>query len=198
MNATAAIFGNYIEPQEYEESLSLHFSSSYLSLQHRWLNNSRTANFLAEYWNTFFLSYEATAGPLPTSIKETVGYIANELLDNAIKYGSPSTDQTTQVNILITLSPAYLRFYVTNCGDPESWGTFQDYIKMLLTEDPEFLYFRQMEQNAASQKNSVSRLGLLSIIHDYHGQVAWKFAPPSLDSGEHTVTTMVQIPVNLQ
>lgn len=173
----------------------LSFSSSFLSLRNQWLNNSLTANFLAEYWSTFSRSPNALGCHPSNYSKEIVSYVVNEMLDNAVKYGCASADDTTQVAIRLTLASEHLRVYVTNRSPAKSWKSLQEYIHVLLTEDHERLYFRQMEENAVSGKQSVSRLGLLSITHDYHGQIAWKFTAWPLNSKDRIIITMVQVPI---
>jgi hypothetical protein len=204
MTNTVTIFGDYHPPREQDEFLTLTISSSLLSLQNRWFNNSLTSVFLADYWYTYFNSKTIPGCYAPESLKEIITYIVNELLDNAVKYGNVAQcghlapKSTPQMVILICFTSEYLRFYVTNHSEPENWDAFQEYINILLTEDAELLYFRQMEQNAVSSEHSVSRLGLLSIIHDYHGQVAWKFELSHEEHKPSTVTTMVQLPIKHQ
>jgi hypothetical protein len=189
------IFGNYVEPQECQESLRVSLSSSVLPLQRRWLNNSLTANFLADYWSTFFISWPVLSRYPLANLKQVISYIVNELLDNAVKFGVPDLHSSHRMLIVISQAGEYLRFHVTNNSNPEKWRAFQEYIKILLTEDTETLYFRQMEKNAAFQEHAISRLGLLSILHDYHGQAAWKFEEAPHDPEDGKVTIMVQVPM---
>ncbi len=70
------------------ESLLLRFSPSLLPPQQRWRNNGLSADFLADYVTTFFPKDEAdpASAERQSTVKGAVNYIANELLENAMKY----------------------------------------------------------------------------------------------------------------
>lgn len=196
MNTATMIFGNYADTPELDEGLMLHFSSILLSRQHQWLNNSLTANFLAEYWSTFSRASQPPVQGYLVHAKDVISYVVNELLDNAIKYGCVTADNATRILVRFALLPQHIRVYVTNQSLSQNWRSFQEYITLLLTENSETLYFRQMEDNALSKEHAVSRLGLLSILHDYHGRIGWKIESPVPNVPEYTITTMVQIPMS--
>jgi hypothetical protein len=68
-------------------------------------------------------------------------------------------------------------FYMGNClGNPDAEG-FQEYIRTLLSENVEELYLRQLENNAKEWDHATSRMGFLTMMHDYHAKIAWKFSP---------------------
>jgi hypothetical protein len=71
-----------------KEYLLLSFSPSSIPLQQRWRNNCLSADFLANYLSTFFLGDDEQQ-PYTTKqaeVKSAVSYIANELLENGMKY----------------------------------------------------------------------------------------------------------------
>ncbi|MEN9566801.1 MAG: hypothetical protein RLZZ69_1997, partial [Cyanobacteriota bacterium] len=84
------IFGSFIQnlppSQEY---LILSFSPGSIPLRQRWRNNCLSADFLADYLSTFFLGNDDQQpdSQKQAEVKSAVSYIANELLENAMKYG---------------------------------------------------------------------------------------------------------------
>jgi hypothetical protein len=194
-NAMAKTFGNFIEMGDSQEYLIISFSSSRLSIQDRWRNNSLSADFLANYWGSFFPLYPDDPKQRRAEVQDTVSYIANELLENAIKFGSEP--EQIPVKIGIYLSKDMLRFYVTNSLDPAVVPIFQKYIQELLREDPGELYVRQIERNASEEGSTESRLGFLTLLNDYEAKLSWKFdiVPNELGHDCHVVTTMVELDI---
>src|SRR5882724_10413818 len=81
------------------EYLTLAFSPLSVPLRSRWRNNGLSADFLGDYVLTFL---PAEGGFKPDSamqkeIKHAVIFIANELLENAMKYHQKS--QATPIDI---------------------------------------------------------------------------------------------------
>jgi hypothetical protein len=193
MPIRSQIFGDFIEPCAVQDALWLTFSSSQLPLHNRWLNNSLSARFVADYCSTFFPIHPQSAVWSRHEIHEIVNYIVNELLDNAVKYGWASPPTAPLVTLQLCILNDVLRLYVSNPIHPRIVGSFQVYVQHLLTHDPATLYFQQMEGNAR-EGVQVSRLGLLSMLHDYHAQLAWKFVAPEPPAESLSVTIMVQFP----
>lgn len=188
-------FGNFTEMSVAQEYLIISFSSATLSIQDRWRNNSLSADFLANYWGTFFPAHPTESKQQRAEVQDTVSYIANELLENAIKFSYEPAQ--IPIKIGIYLSTHLLRFYVSNSIDPETVITFQDYIEKLLTEDPGELYIQQLERNASEEENTESHLGYLTLLNDYDARLGWKFEPVASEEGQtHTVvTTMVELEI---
>ncbi len=187
----AQIFGDYLdEPPKSIEYLVIGFSPSSLSLKQRWRNNGLSADFLADYLQTFFLTADDTVS---TQVKDAVNYIANELLENAMKFN----DETAQfpTTVVLRLFPDRLLFYVTNSIRSESVESFQSFIKRLLTEDLDEMYISQLENNANNANQS--GLGFLTMLNDYSAQLGWKFDTVNHGTGLEVtiVTTMVQLNV---
>ena len=188
----AQIFGDFIDTQEGRgEYLKIGFSPNSISLQQRWRNNGLSADFLADYLSTFFPGEDPDSAERQTEIKDAVSYVANELLENAMKFSySPSHHS---VSIEMFLESDVISLYATNSLDPQTLEPFQQYIQCLLTEDLNELYMAQLERNAANDHDGASRLGFLTILNDYGATLAWKFK--SLSQDAVTVTTMVRFSV---
>ncbi|MCV6636712.1 ATP-binding protein [Candidatus Albibeggiatoa sp. nov. NOAA] len=190
----AQIFGHYIEePPNNVEYLVIGFSPSSIPLKQRWRNNGLSADFLADYLQTFFIAEDA--GDIQISIKNAVGYIANELLENAMKFNDETAHFPTSV--VLRLFSDQLIFYVTNSIKPESVEAFQLFIQRLLSEDLEEMYINQLEKNACDDYPNQSGLGFLTMLNDYAAQLGWKFDTVNHDTGLEVtiVTTMVQLNV---
>ena len=187
------IFGDFNEgvPSS-EEYLVIGFSPGSMPLKQRWRNNGLSANFLAEYLATFFAGNEESTikADKTIEVKSAVSYVANELLENAMKFNDETSQQP--ISIKLEMYNDRLVFFVRNSLNPEAIEKFQAYIQELLTGDRDELYIRQLEHNVQDE-NSGSGLGLLSIMNDYLAKVSWKFEPSPKHPEIMTVTTMVQL-----
>lgn len=186
------VFGDFIEMGDSQEFLIISFSPTTIPIQERWRGNSLSADFLADYWGTFFPIQSSSSPHKQAEVKDAVSYIANELLENAIKFTYEASGYP--MNICLYLSEGSLRFYMTNSIDPQAVGKFQNLIRKLLTEDPDELYIRQLEINATSDSGD-SGLGFLMMINDYGARLAWKFESIQQNPDIITVTTMVQLAI---
>ena len=188
------IFGNFIEMGDTSEYLIISFSPGSLPLSDRWRNNSLSADFLANYWGTFFPVHDGVSMRHQREMTDAVNYIVNELLENAMKFSYGRKDKAIQIGLY--LSHQELRFYVSNTIQHDTVEPFQRYIQQLLTEDAGELYLRQLERNAADEGGHQSRLGFLTILYDYRAELAWKFETITQGAEEvMVVTTMVQLAI---
>ncbi|MBE9563109.1 MAG: ATP-binding protein [Proteobacteria bacterium] len=189
-------FGKFIEIQPKQgEYLTIGFSPSCRPLKERWQNNGLSADFIAEYFRVFFIGKLADIDEEKialSNIKDTVKYVANELLENAMKFQNESLPFTAKIGL--SLYDDKLVFCVTNCIDEQQVEPFQVFINFLLTGDPQELYFKTMRSNALGDDDNRSGLGLLSMICDYSAKLSWKFetiqTPPVT-----VVTTMVLLEI---
>lgn len=188
------ILGDFIEKEEGTgEYLKIGFSPNSIPLQQRWRNNGLSADFLAGYLSTFFPGETSGAADRKTEVKDAVSYIANELLENAMKFSYSPSQHT--VSIEIFLEADVITLYATNSVNPETIKPFQAFIHRLLTEDPEALYMEQLERNADADDDDASGLGFLTMLHDYDATLAWRFVSSEQNGAGVVVTTMVQFSV---
>jgi len=198
------LFGNFIEhlPKQ-EEYLTIGFSPSSLPLKERWENNGLSADFIADYFKNFYINKHKKNTEedefLIDNFRTTVKYIANELLENAMKFQDLSVPFTAKIQF--SLYTDKLIFCVTNGVTTQQAENFGSFIQQVNETDPEELYMNAMRANAlkeAQGEESQSGLGLLSMICDYAAELAWKFEDVELDDGSTvtTVTTMVSLDTN--
>lgn len=164
-------FGNFFEePSEKTEYLSIGFSPSSVPLKKRWRNNGLSADFIADYLQTF-----STCAPENVSeIKNAVKYVANELLENAMKFSEESLLYPTKITF--HLYEDKVVFHVTNTVSNDNLNTFRAFIEKFIKEkDLNDFYLRQIESNAEEEESKHSGLGFLSMACDYGAKIGWKF-----------------------
>ena len=191
----AQTFGNFVEDESSSpEYLVIGFSSNSVPLKQLWRNNGLSASFIADFLTPFF----PIAEDEPNALKQrdrvigAVRYIANELLENAMKF----SDETSQYPISIKLDLKRDRLIVrtTNAIAPQRISSFQALIQDLLSSDPQERFMHQLEKNTKEGWSS-SGLGLLTIMNDYAGIPGWKFETIPQEPPIATVTTSVQLPL---
>lgn len=188
------ILGNFIEPEEgHGEYLKIGFQPSSITLQQRWHNNGLSADFLAGYMSTFFPGGDQASTARQAEIKDAISFIANELLENAMKFTHPSSHHT--VIIEMYLQADVIRLYTINCIGPDRVEPFQEYVGRLLAADTDVLYTEQLERNASGENEGTSGLGFLTMLNDYGASLAWKFSGEAQDGEDVALTTMVRLPV---
>lgn len=190
------VFGEYLEQlSSINEYLIISFSPSSLSLEQRWRNNGLSADFLADYFSTFFICVNNKASSLDKSIKikSAVSYIANELLENAMKYSNSLS--SCPICVQLCLNGDSIVFQVTNSLTNSNVVKLQNYIEKFTSSDPEELYLKQLEKNALDEDNMDAGLGFLTMKQDYGAKLGWKFEAFRRDPKEITVTTMVQLAI---
>lgn len=177
-----------------KEHLILSFSPSSIPLRQRWRNNCLSADFLADYLSTFFLGNNDRQpdSDKQAEIKSAVSYIANELLENGMKYSTQMS--SLPISIQIHLNPNLIVFQLTNSILAKHTQQFQNRIQTLLDCDPDELYIAQLEKNAL-EGNEESSLGLLTMLTDYGVKLGWKFELLPQNPTEVAVTTMVQLEI---
>lgn len=185
-------FGEYLEEKNGEEYLVIHFSPTSVPLRQRWRNTGLSADFLAEYWSTFFPDSSDLSRRRQLEVKESIRFVANELLENLMKFSYEPANYP--VGLALYLFKDEFRFYAKNAIDPKSIEPFQARIRKLLTSDMDNLYIQQVERNVTEEGQRESHLGLLTMARDYDGRLAWKFETLSGERTEFTVvTTMVRL-----
>jgi hypothetical protein len=188
--------GDFIENlPESQEYLIVSFSPSSASLQKRWRTNGLSADFLADYLSSFLPCNSQDNDDLikQAEIKDAIGYIANELLENAMKYNNQLS--SSPITIQIHLLDRKIIFQITNGIHCQAAEEFQSYIQELIGCDPYELYLLKLENNATAENGTESGLGFLTMVNDYGAKLGWKFNSFVEKPEELMVTTMVQLPM---
>lgn len=188
------IFGDFVEQQGgHGEYLKIGFHPASVPLQQRWRNNGLSADFLAGYLSTFFPGEDHASTARQAEIKDAVSFIANELLENAMKFSYAPANHT--VTIEMFLDADAVRLYSVNGVAPQSIASFERFADQLLTGDTQALYLEQLERNASDESGATSGLGFLTMVNDYGAALAWKLTRDDENEDRASVTTMVSLPV---
>ncbi|AVH71277.1 DUF6272 family protein [Nostoc sp. 'Lobaria pulmonaria (5183) cyanobiont'] len=192
----AQIFGNFIEqfPPEHD-SLELTFTPDSRPIKQRWRNNRLSAHFLADYFSNF-LPIDEDDPTHARQLKETqaaVVFVANELLENAMKFNDGTTHSKVRFGIhFVEEDQITAVLFATNSISAAGVDKFQAFIQELLVCDPNELYVQQVEKSA-EENSEASGLGFLTMINDYSARLGWKFVQEMPNT--ITVTAMALLPV---
>ena len=196
------VFGKYIE--EFPpglDSLEITFTPTAHSIRQRWSNNRLSAQFVADYFSAF-LPVDEDDPDGDRRIKESKGavsYVANELLENAMKFNDQKSNFKVKFGIYFLEDRSGKNaevtavLYTTNNVTSEGVEKFQAFLSILLASDPEELYVTQVEKSLEEENSEASGLGFLTMINDYSAKLGWKFETVSVDRQILTVTTMAQV-----
>ncbi|MGB3493400.1 MAG: DUF6272 family protein [Elainellaceae cyanobacterium] len=173
--STSKTYGEYTTPSvTSQEYLTIHFSPTAAPRQKRWRNYGLSADFLGDYFATFFpgKSEDDDRHNPQDTIKAAVSYIANELLENAIKYSSHS--HAKSVSVSLYLDEEHIIFQVINYVDIAAARKYENFIKVLLSsDDVDALYSQYLERAAMGEGES--HMGILTMVSDYNARFGWQF-----------------------
>lgn len=193
----AQVFGEFTEDfSERSEFLVLGFSPSSLPIQLRWRTNGLSADFLGDYVKNFFPGDSSAALNKQTEIRHAVSFVANELLENAMKYSDKSAGQP--INLEVHLFSDRLIFLSKNSVHQNAIADFQTYLQKITTittNDIYEMYINQVEKSVDVDEPESSGLGYLTMIMDYKASLGWKFEQILDNNPINIVTTMVQLPL---
>lgn len=191
----AQVFGEFTEDfSERSEFLVLGFSPSSLPIQLRWKTNGLSADFLGDYVKNFFPVDNSVALNKQTEVRHAVSFVANELLENAMKYSDKSAGQP--INLEVHLFKDRLIFLSKNSVHQDAIANFQSFLQEITDGDIGEMYVNQVEKSADNEDSKSSGLGYLTMLMDYDALLGWKFEQISDTSIPVTMlTTMVQLPL---
>jgi hypothetical protein len=183
----AGTYGDFTElvTDEGREGLTIVFSPTSTSLKERWKNNSLSADFMGDYFANFYAAENAGESGRRETIKSAVSFVANELIENAMKF---SDVESVPISIRLTLLDGELVFCATNGTSVSSAARYQAAVKTLLSADLWAEYERR-----ASLTDESSGVGLLAMLTDYSARIGWRFL--MRDELRFLVTTTVRIPL---
>jgi hypothetical protein len=171
------------------EYLTLAFSPSSAPLRSRWRNNGLSADFLGDYVTTFLPTKDGVPAfeERQKELRHAVTYIANELLENAMKYHQP--DVEIPIKIHLELASDHVTVSVSNGVSVAQAGRYKAFVEHLQEGDAGDLLLKQQEENAKASESTLSCLGLLTMVSDYDARLNWRFDVHPTQSESMTVTT---------
>ncbi|WP_198266172.1 DUF6272 family protein [sulfur-oxidizing endosymbiont of Gigantopelta aegis] len=175
------------------ENLQLGFLANSIPLKERWRNNGLSADFMGDYATTFFPKNENNPETIArqAEIKSAVSYVANELLENAMKYSDKGDNCLISISLIFEDNQIILT--ESNSVAISSVQNYKSFVHKLSQSDPMEMYLEQLEAKALDD-NMTSGLGFLSMINDYSAELAWQFKS-SKTQDVISVTTEVRLPI---
>jgi hypothetical protein len=183
------IIGKSVEIPREGEYLTLAFSPSSVPLHSRWRNNGLSADFLGDYVTTFMPAMDGLADSTSrqNEIKHAVTYIANELLENAMKYHARDLEVPIKMHLELTCDQ--IKVSVSNAIGTAQAERYKAFVELLKSEDVQDLIVKRQEESAKSDESTVSCLGIMTMIADYDAQLDWTFEIQPMPPGDCVVTT---------
>ncbi|NES72546.1 MAG: ATP-binding protein [Okeania sp. SIO2D1] len=187
------VFGDFLEDvPTNNEFLMIGFLPYSVPLKQRWRNNGLSADFVADYLTTFFPAIEEEPASIERKeeIKSAVNYVANELLDNAMKFNDENARHPVKFGLHILSRKIVL--FSSNCVSGVVLEKFLHFVRQIISSDTQELYIQQLEMGMEENSHD-SRLGFLTVINDYGVQLGWKVETLEEKPEITKVTTMAQI-----
>ncbi|MCG6140420.1 slr1658 superfamily regulator [Leptospira mtsangambouensis] len=145
-----------------------------------WRRCGLTANFVAGFYSYCYEASETKANSLST--------IINELLENASKF---SKSKNGEVNVELKQYGNLLRIDVLNVASKTLRDSFELFVKKLISENVEEMYFSTLETKEDGDTNS--GLGLLMMLKDYRVRFGYSFTEIDADTHEIIVRAIINV-----
>ncbi|MGQ3214219.1 slr1658 superfamily regulator [Shinella sp.] len=133
-----------------------------------WQHCGVTSEFLGD----FFALKRAGDGADYNEARHSIGYLTNELLENALKFR-----HRDGITLDASLDGDCFEIRISNLITQETASKFQTLLAELTTRDPGELLIERIEENAENMHSSGSGLGLLTLMNDYGARLGWRFQP---------------------
>ncbi|MEA5533982.1 DUF6272 family protein [Crocosphaera sp. XPORK-15E] len=197
------VFGDFTEQFSlHQGSLELIFSPSSIALKKRWRNNRLSAYFVADYFSSF-IPVDEDNNQDKKRIKESkaiVSYVANELIENAMRYNDVNSQDKVKFGIYFldypqTTEELTVVIMTINQVSQSDIKNLKNSINEVLESDPDELYLTRIEKSLENKHSGRSGLGFLTMINDYSAKLGWKFERESNNSDLIFVTIMATIKI---
>lgn len=133
-----------------------------------WQHCGVTSEFLGDF---FALKRTGDGGDY-NEARHSIGYLANELLENALKFR-----EGDGITLEASLEGTCFEIHIRNLISKETAEKFQALLAELTTRDPATLLIERIEENAENVHSNGSGLGLLTLMSDYGARLGWQFQP---------------------
>lgn len=137
-------------------------------LEFGWVQCGVTAEFLGN----FLAGLAARSAVDANEVRHSVSYLANELLENAVKFRAPGSGD---VELEARFDGQTVELVLSNFAAEQTSAGFQTYLAEMVSRDPGELLIERIEANAAGDSSSGSGLGLLTLMNDYGARLGWTF-----------------------
>jgi hypothetical protein len=178
------IIGDYVDIFEDKRVINLSFSLPVMEVMNFWSRCGLIANFGA--------AYMSVAHPSKNNIANSLSFILNELIENAVKYAEPR-ESIIELSILERGTTVVIE--IANPVVKDQLGLLTEMAKNLT--DREYVNAKYIDLLTASGKSSgKSGIGLLTIINYYQASLSFRISSAAEDGS--TAKYSVQTKINLE
>jgi hypothetical protein len=164
--STESIIGNYANIHADRRAINLSFSLPVMEVMNFWSRCGLIANFGS--------SYMAVANPSRKNIANSLSFILNELIENAVKYAAP---RDSVIDLSILQQDRFVIIEITNPIEPAQEAQLREMATNLI--DADYVNSRYIDLLTASGKSSEkSGIGLLTIINYYRTELSFRIGGP--------------------
>ncbi len=177
------VYGSYINNEDRNASLS-DISIDFIvpmELITQWKRCGLVADFIAYYQSIKHRNKKRVESILST--------VTNELLENAIKF---SSDKNKLVNLSLRQYGSKISIEAINICDIEQAVELDNFISKIVSEDPEVLFYKQIEYAVKHDKAS-SKLGMITLKKDYNAQIGIKISEKKSASSLYDIYVKVTL-----
>jgi hypothetical protein len=124
----------------------------------------------AEFFGTLIAGVAGKSGHDANEVRHSVSYLANELLENAVKFRARGTGD---VRLEVRFDRSTFELVLSNFTEEKAASGLRAFLADLETRDPGELLMERIEANAADESNMGSGLGILTLLNDYGVRLGW-------------------------
>ncbi|OHD22220.1 MAG: hypothetical protein A2Y38_18315 [Spirochaetes bacterium GWB1_59_5] len=181
---TEAIIGNYLDISDDKRALTLSFALPAIEVMNFWSRCGLIANFGS--------SYMAVACPSQKNIANSLSFILNELLENAVKYARP---KESILEFALLKQGDFITIDITNPVFAEQVPPLIEMAKHLI--DVDYVNGAYIDLLTMSGKASdKSGIGLLTIINYYQASLSFRIGAAARNN--HQQMYCIQAKINIE
>ena len=184
------LLGQFVH-QKQSTALELSFNISPQTCKHDWHKNHINSMFMADYAGQVATDLNPDLFHQQADLCDTVNFVANELLEQAMLCRDGSTDR--EIRLVVRVSDTNICLYIKNRIDADSIEVLIDKLSTILSGDPAAHYMQHLQSD---QDNPGDDLRYLSMMVDHKVDVAWKIEHADNNAKDTWLTTMTRVPIN--
>ena len=171
-----------VSPLKLEKAAKITFHAGQLNL--KWQHCSSSADFLTDFFSRLIVE-ESPATDI-ADLRNSISYMANELIENAIKFRSAG-----DMEIEAGLSDGDFVLRISHWISVSNSCRFQALLAEITAGDPGDLLIARIEANAMGDSDKGSGLGLLTLLNDYGARITWNFQQAAGSAESHVLAETV-------
>lgn len=182
--STELIIGKNVDIKKDKRAINLSFSLPAMEVMSFWSRCGLIANFGA--------SYMAVAHPSKQNIANSLSFILNELLENAVKYAQP---RDSMIDLVLLRHENFILIDISNPIEQTQIDPMTAMAKNLINSD--YVNEKYIDILTANGRSAdKSGIGLLTIINYYLAELSFRITSPAGDKG--SVKFSIQAKMNIE